>query len=69
MRKSYVFFNTRAPENEIISKSARQIKPLQVASRLEMKVGFWMRDFHVLQTEVNLMMDLTGRRMRIRGSS
>ena len=28
-----------------------------------------MRDFHVLQTEVNLMMDLTGRRMRIWGSS
>ena len=30
-----------------------------------MKMGFWMRDFHVLQTEVNLMMDLIGRRMRI----
>ena len=34
-----------------------------------MKMGFWMRDFHVLQTEVNLMMDLTGRRMRIWGRS
>ena len=39
MRKLRVFFNTRVPENEIKSKSARQIKPLQVASRLEMKVG------------------------------
>ena len=28
-----------------------------------------MRDFHVLQTEVNLMMDLTGRRMRTWGRS
>ena len=28
-----------------------------------------MRDFHVLQTEVNLMMDLIGRRMRIWGRS
>ena len=36
---------------------------------MEMKEGFWMRDFHVLETEVNLMMDLTGRRMRIWGRS
>ena len=28
-----------------------------------------MRDFHVLQTEVNLMMDLIGRRMRTWGRS
>ena len=34
-----------------------------------MKVGFWMRYFHVLQTEVNLMMDLIGRCMRIWGKS
>jgi hypothetical protein len=30
-----------------------------------MKVGFWIRDFHVLQTEVEIMMDLIGNRMRI----
>ena len=29
-----------------------------------MKMGFWMRDFHVLQTEGNLMMDLMGRRRK-----
>ena len=31
---------------------------------MEMKVGFWIRDFHVLQTEVQVTMDLTGGRMR-----
>ena len=30
-----------------------------------MKVGFWIRDFHALQTEVQVMMDLVGNRMRI----
>ena len=30
-----------------------------------MKVGFWIRDFHALQTEVQVMMDLIGNRMRI----
>ena len=30
-----------------------------------MKEGFWIRDFHVLQTEVQVMMDLTGSRMII----
>ena len=30
-----------------------------------MNVGFWIRDFHVLQTEVEIMMDLIGNRMRI----
>ena len=64
MRKLRVFFNTRVPENEIISKSARQIKPLQVASRLEMKVGFWMRYFHVLETHMQVMMDFTGNRRK-----
>ena len=29
-----------------------------------MKVEFWIRDSHVLQTEVQVMMDLTGRGMR-----
>ena len=29
-----------------------------------MKVGFWIRDFHVLQTKVQVMMDLIGRGMR-----
>ena len=29
-----------------------------------MKMGFWMRDFHVLQTEVQVMMDLMGRRRK-----
>ena len=29
-----------------------------------MKVGFWIRDFHVLQNEVQVMMDLIGRGMR-----
>lgn len=30
-----------------------------------MKDGFWIRDFHVLQTEVQVMMDLMGSRMII----
>ena len=30
-----------------------------------MKVGFWIRDFHVLQTVVQVMMDLIGNRIRI----
>ena len=30
-----------------------------------MKEGFWVRDFHVLQTEVQVMMDLMGSRMII----
>ena len=30
-----------------------------------MKEGFWIRDFHVLQTEVQVMMDLMGSRMII----
>jgi hypothetical protein len=32
---------------------------------VEMKVGFWIMDFHVLQTEVQVMMDLIGNRRRI----
>lgn len=32
-----------------------------------MKVGLWMSDFHVLQTEVHLMMAFVGSRMRISG--
>ena len=27
---------------------------------LEMKEGFWMRDFHFLETQVQVMMDLIG---------
>ena len=30
-----------------------------------MKEGFWIRDFHVLQTQVQVMMDLMGSRMII----
>ena len=29
-----------------------------------MKEGFWMMDFHVLETEVQVMMDFIGNRMR-----
>ncbi|KAM3696749.1 hypothetical protein ACB098_06G063000 [Castanea mollissima] len=32
---------------------------------VDMKVGFWMRDFHVLQTELQVRIDLIGRRIRI----
>mgnify|MGYP000972630000 CR=1 FL=1 len=28
------------------------------------KVGFWMRDFHVLQTAVHVTMDFIGRRTK-----
>ena len=30
-----------------------------------MKVRFWIRNFHVLETEVQVMMDLIGNRIRI----
>ena len=30
-----------------------------------MKVGFWMRDFQVLETEVQMIMDLIGRKVKI----
>lgn len=29
-----------------------------------MKEGFWMMDFHVLETKVQVMMDFIGRRIR-----
>ena len=32
---------------------------------MEMKVGFWIMDFHVLETEVQVMIDFIGRCMRI----
>ena len=32
---------------------------------VEMKVGFWIMDFHVLHTQMELMMDLIGNRRRI----
>ena len=31
-----------------------------------MKVGFWIRDFQVLETEVQMIMDLIGRKVKIR---
>ena len=31
---------------------------------MEMKEGFWMRDFPVLEIEVQVMMDLMGRRRK-----
>ena len=30
-----------------------------------MKVGFWIRDFQVLETEVQMIMDLIGRKVKI----
>ena len=30
-----------------------------------MKVGLWMRDFQVLETEVQMIMDLLGRKVKI----
>ena len=30
-----------------------------------MKVGFWIRDFQVLETEVQMIMDLIGKRRKI----
>ena len=32
---------------------------------MEIKVGFWIKDFHVLQTEVEMIIDLSGNRRRI----
>jgi len=32
---------------------------------LEIKVGFWIRDFQVFETEVQIIMDLIGRRRKI----
>jgi hypothetical protein len=32
---------------------------------VEIKVGFWIKDFHVLQTEVEMIIDLSGNRRRI----
>ena len=31
-----------------------------------MNVGFWIRDFQVLETEVQMIMDLIGRKVKIR---
>nr|POE69237.1 hypothetical protein CFP56_41116 [Quercus suber] len=31
-----------------------------------MKVGFWIRDFQVLETEEQMIMDLIGRKVKIR---
>ena len=30
-----------------------------------MKVGFWIRDFHAFETEVQMIMDLIGKRRKI----
>ena len=30
-----------------------------------MKVGFWIRDFQVFETEVQMIMDLIGRKVKI----
>ena len=32
---------------------------------VEMKVGFWIMDFQVLETEVQIMMDFVGKRKKI----
>ena len=31
-----------------------------------MNVGFWIRDFQVLETEVQMIMDLIGRKVKTR---
>ena len=30
-----------------------------------MKVGFWIKDFHAFETEVQMIMDLIGKRRKI----
>ena len=32
---------------------------------MEMKVGFWIWDFHVFETEVQMIMDLIGKRRKM----